>query len=151
MLSQCSEFVSCSGFVFLWLFFYCYRISVGCRVGVFFFFKQKTAYEMRISDWSSDVCSSDVELVGMACWAGGQPGQSAALAARLPCHLVHDRLPVARILVYEFLEALPFEFEFMDIEVHDELNRALVDFANPEIGWYGRRNSGPAGLLFDPE
>src|SRR3546814_17092260 len=26
----------------------------------FFFFKQKTAYEMRISDWSSDVCSSDV-------------------------------------------------------------------------------------------
>src|SRR3546814_17426052 len=27
---------------------------------MFFFFKQKTAYEMRISDWSSDVCSSDV-------------------------------------------------------------------------------------------
>src|SRR3546814_7853298 len=31
----------------------------------FFFFKQKTAYEMRISDWSSDVCSSDlVDLLG---------------------------------------------------------------------------------------
>src|SRR3546814_12198134 len=29
---------------------------------VFFFFKQKTAYEMRISDWSSDVCSSDLWL-----------------------------------------------------------------------------------------
>src|SRR3546814_3990527 len=29
---------------------------------VFCFFKQKTAYEMRISDWSSDVCSSDLEL-----------------------------------------------------------------------------------------
>src|SRR3546814_8809806 len=29
----------------------------------FFFFKQKTAYEMRISDWSSDVCSSDLWLV----------------------------------------------------------------------------------------
>src|SRR3546814_10578221 len=28
----------------------------------FFFFKQKTAYEMRISDWSSDVCSSDLVL-----------------------------------------------------------------------------------------
>src|SRR3546814_4960427 len=27
----------------------------------FFFFKQKTAYELRISDWSSDVCSSDLE------------------------------------------------------------------------------------------
>src|SRR3546814_7386260 len=32
---------------------------------MFFFFKQKTAYEMRISDWSSDVCSSDL-LVGKA-------------------------------------------------------------------------------------
>src|SRR3546814_10182563 len=29
-------------------------------VGFVFFFKQKTAYEMRISDWSSDVCSSDL-------------------------------------------------------------------------------------------
>src|SRR3546814_7340903 len=29
-------------------------------IHVFFFFKQKTAYEMRISDWSSDVCSSDL-------------------------------------------------------------------------------------------
>src|SRR3546814_19207042 len=32
---------------------------------MFFFFKQKTAYEMRISDWSSDVCSSDL-LSGIA-------------------------------------------------------------------------------------
>src|SRR3546814_20965404 len=36
-----------------------------------FFFKQKTAYEMRISDWSSDVCSSDLILAfaiaGMVC------------------------------------------------------------------------------------
>src|SRR3546814_7066103 len=31
-----------------------------CYVIFFFFFKQKTAYEMRISDWSSDVCSSDL-------------------------------------------------------------------------------------------
>src|SRR3546814_1347921 len=31
---------------------------------IFFFFKQKTAYEMRISDWSSDVCSSDLPLDG---------------------------------------------------------------------------------------
>src|SRR3546814_7564990 len=30
------------------------------RLLFFFFFKQKTAYEMRISDWSSDVCSSDL-------------------------------------------------------------------------------------------
>src|SRR3546814_10406562 len=31
-----------------------------CILCLFFFFKQKTAYEMRISDWSSDVCSSDL-------------------------------------------------------------------------------------------
>src|SRR3546814_7976677 len=39
---------------------------------IFFFFKQKTAYEMRISDWSSDVCSSD--LVGCQT----QPGDGCA-------------------------------------------------------------------------
>src|SRR3546814_18094386 len=36
-------------------------MSFDCDV--FFFFKQKTAYEMRISDWSSDVCSSDLNLI----------------------------------------------------------------------------------------
>src|SRR3546814_10175058 len=43
---------------------YALEMNVGiCRLLVlwfFFFFKQKTAYEMRISDWSSDVCSSDL-------------------------------------------------------------------------------------------
>src|SRR3546814_10334049 len=38
---------------------------------VIFFFKQKTAYEMRISDWSSDVCSSD--LVGVRYTACADP------------------------------------------------------------------------------
>src|SRR3546814_20743029 len=33
---------------------------ICCVMFLFFFFKQKTAYEMRISDWSSDVCSSDL-------------------------------------------------------------------------------------------
>src|SRR3546814_1943255 len=36
-------------------------INVCC---IFFFCKQKTAYEMRISDWSSDVCSSDLRFIG---------------------------------------------------------------------------------------
>src|SRR3546814_5149039 len=35
-----------------------------------FFFKQKTAYEMRISDWSSDVCSSDPSGIGAAIQEG---------------------------------------------------------------------------------
>src|SRR3546814_6212886 len=37
---------------------FCLHALVTCCL--FFFFKQKTAYEMRISDWSSDVCSSDL-------------------------------------------------------------------------------------------
>src|SRR3546814_7005038 len=37
-----------------------FRWFVSLCVDAFFFFKQKTAYEMRISDWSSDVCSSDL-------------------------------------------------------------------------------------------
>src|SRR3546814_15459420 len=41
----------------------------------FFFFKQKTAYEMRISDWSSDVCSSDLaSLLAQCARIGAQRG-----------------------------------------------------------------------------
>src|SRR3546814_3299534 len=39
--------------------FYLYLLHYQLSL-FFFFFKQKTAYEMRISDWSSDVCSSDL-------------------------------------------------------------------------------------------
>src|SRR3546814_4858175 len=38
---------------------------------VFFVFKQRTAYEMRISDWSSDVCSSDLQVHARASWFKG--------------------------------------------------------------------------------
>src|SRR3546814_3637420 len=43
----------CSDLICLYIFLYVF----------FFFFKQKTAYEMRISDWSSDVCSSDLAML----------------------------------------------------------------------------------------
>src|SRR3546814_8791503 len=43
-------------------------------VFVFFFFKQKTAYEMRISDWSSDVCSSDLRGHPAAMRGSQRPG-----------------------------------------------------------------------------
>src|SRR3546814_953552 len=39
-------------------------------IWLFFFFKQKTAYEMRISDWSSDVCSSDLVFILNNQWMG---------------------------------------------------------------------------------
>src|SRR3546814_16521578 len=56
-----------------------------------FFFKQKTAYEVRISDWSSDVCSSDLAaglagaaVAGDALGAGRDFGRAVATAARRP-------------------------------------------------------------------
>src|SRR3546814_1279486 len=59
-------------------FVYDFSISHHCDyllvVVVCFFFKQKTAYEMRISDWSSDVCSSD--LFGTVCFGGRDPESS---------------------------------------------------------------------------
>src|SRR3546814_6523079 len=39
-------------------------VFVSCICILFFFFKQKTAYEVRISDWSSDVGSSDLAEAG---------------------------------------------------------------------------------------
>src|SRR3546814_6658439 len=41
------------------------RLVLYAFIAFVFFFKQKTAYEMRISDWSSDVCSSDL-LLGLS-------------------------------------------------------------------------------------
>src|SRR3546814_6791734 len=51
---------------------------------MFFFFKQKTAYEMRISDWSSDVCSSDLNTAD---------GMQTTVATALPRMLGRHRRP----------------------------------------------------------
>src|SRR3546814_6666418 len=59
---------------------------------VVFFFKQKTAYDMRISDWSSDVCSSDLPAV--AARRDGETLARRTLLARLCAHHrpAHGRL-----------------------------------------------------------
>src|SRR3546814_8185607 len=58
----------------------------------FFFFKQKTAYEVRISDWSSDVCSSDLPDVPVAGDVDGLPAGRAAACrgdGAVPGHRPH--------------------------------------------------------------
>src|SRR3546814_3579849 len=76
-------------------------MSVGCCMMVVFvivlfvFFKQKTAYEMRISDWSSDVCSSDLGhridlLAEPAPGLGVGLARQEALAAELGIDLVPE-------------------------------------------------------------
>src|SRR3546814_15112554 len=55
-------------------------------IDVCFFFKQKTAYEMRISDWSSDVCSSDLRIIARG------PGDKTPVA-------LHNRAGIADALL----------------------------------------------------
>src|SRR3546814_1132787 len=68
----------------------------------FFFFKQKTAYEMRISDWSSDVCSSDLLDLGRPRVTSGGNGRKKLLAFRRP-----DIAPAARDFVLKIPKAPP--------------------------------------------
>src|SRR3546814_764757 len=56
---------------------------------LFFFFKQKTAYEMRISDWSSDVCSSDLHAENLLREAGILEGEDDDLYSPHNIHVVH--------------------------------------------------------------
>src|SRR3546814_4723579 len=78
------------------------RCVFSCFVFLFFFFfKQKTAYEMRISDWSSDVCSSN--LPGRACSGTVAPQcqysperQGSAAVARREPYISHPVQTLAR-------------------------------------------------------
>src|SRR3546814_2787817 len=62
-----------------------------------FFFKQKTAYEMRISDWSSDVCSSDLAVTV------GQQGEGPRAIAHLDAVVARD----PQLLIEEARPATP--------------------------------------------
>src|SRR3546814_8850972 len=66
----------------------------------FFFFKQKTAYEMRISDWSSDVCSSD--LRGQVVLLTFDPSHRGFwLADYIPALVALDDVQMPRMTDYE--------------------------------------------------
>src|SRR3546814_4982733 len=65
----------------------------------FFFFKHKTAYEMRISDWSSDVCSSDLDSKKVT--AASQ--ELAAIAGQRPI-VTHARKSIA---TFKLREGMP--------------------------------------------
>src|SRR3546814_5510803 len=62
----------------------------------FFFFKQKTAYEMRISDWSSDVCSSDLDEGGRLA-VGGDRASASTPGYYMQPTVVADTAPDMRI------------------------------------------------------
>src|SRR3546814_10162829 len=75
----------------------------------FFFFKQKTAYEMRISDWSSDVCSSDLSLKALADvdWQQVEAlGESALAHADRLLHSLIEHLPAAEKILWEIFDSV---------------------------------------------
>src|SRR3546814_3984501 len=85
-----SSFISFFFFssIISFLFFYVLYSTLGSFFLFFFFFKQKTAYEMRISDWSSDVCSSDLlatprEHIGGMTGAPSKPNRRTASMIRV--------------------------------------------------------------------
>src|SRR3546814_19256354 len=78
---------------------------------MFFFFKQKTAYEMRISDWSSDVCSSDLIVYT-------QPKSVEAYRST-------GHFPDGTVLVKELYEG-----------ASDDLTTGRVSWSGKAAGWF---------------
>src|SRR3546814_1761590 len=88
--------------------------------GLFLFVKQKTAYEMRISDWSSDVCSSDLRL-----FLSINP-RLVVLIADYINHDRHERM----ILAAQFRALTAIGADFFRLEpgvAHKPGNRILLD------------------------
>src|SRR3546814_17249312 len=94
-----------------------------------FFFKQKTAYEMRISDWSSDVCSSDLEEI-----ESGHPQQRRAEGEQPREADIHVRELEDRQAQAEVAEVDPEEHGRQVLEQEQDAARGeqLVDRRRPE-------------------
>src|SRR3546814_2545836 len=90
---------------------------------MFFFFKQKTAYEMRISDWSSDVCSSDLP--------------SSAETAAAPASVVSDEQLAASVLQssqqQKTIEQLQALLQSQDEEIADQ-RKQISELQTQQIG-----------------
>src|SRR3546814_202141 len=91
------------------------------EIRVFFFVKQKTAYEMRISDWSSDVCSSDLARKNYQD-DGSINGERALLVTGLPnwlCGTVIAEAPPAKHVFQPERVAAPIDIETVIPDVDD--------------------------------
>src|SRR3546814_9714086 len=88
---------------------------------IVFFFKQKTAYEMRISDWSSDVCSSDLPVRAIIARDVDMAGPRIAVVA---AHLLHDlRRRVEAVTVGDVLRG-PGDIVRQRIEARSEEHKS---------------------------
>src|SRR3546814_3645360 len=95
----------------MYLYLLChYCIVFYCQLS-FFFFKQKTAYDMRISDWSSDVCSSDLRNGGDGLPPPSQPFLDG----------IEPDLPAT-------------EQQNLDPAMQEELSQLVIGLGNRQIG-----------------
>src|SRR3546814_5000649 len=97
-----------------------------------FFFKQKTAYDMRISDWSSDVCSSDLALQG---------AQVDGLGAGFELELGRDLLDLGQAEELQHADVAPADVEF--IPLGRELGRSEERRVGKECVSTGRSRWSP--------
>src|SRR3546814_16344525 len=105
-------------------------------MGLFFFVRHKTAYEMRISDWSSDVCSSDLPGSTFA-WTGGVSPVVASAPRYSPA------MSPTRNISSAAITSSPLSSEQSHISMANRACLAWKDASNSE-GWGGSANEGGA-------
>src|SRR3546814_10113655 len=103
-----------------------------CMFLFFFFFKQKTAYEMRISDWSSDVCSSDLQIEWLI---AGIKAMINAVAIQFPTLFVIDQVGDHHLVQHLIMHGRVFNGEHIfdtPIEIaRHPVSRADIDLRLP--------------------
>src|SRR3546814_19887472 len=101
----------------------------------FFFFKQKTAYEMRISDWSSDVCSSDL-MVGLTrSWALELAAQGITVNCVAPGPVATEMFKRNNPSQLARSQALLNTIPVMRIGTPVEIAHAVDSFLSPYAGY----------------
>src|SRR3546814_3339334 len=122
-----------------------------CMSYLFFFFKPKTAYEMRISDWSSDVCPSDLEQQAIAHGLAAGQGElhrpdMAAECQQRSHHVARLHLPVGTLdqLARDQRCLAAVAALYQRAQVGGESDPALtVAFELADLGSMQRRCAGP--------
>src|SRR3546814_9083652 len=109
-----------------------------CSFFLVFFFKQKTAYEMRISDWSSDVCSSDLRDPFREGAQEQRFGNAVRVRADHP-----NRLPARLVAVADRTVAQHPPLQRVAVRIGIERRAAILDPGCDQDGARGDRHCGP--------